>query len=293
MWVRKHQKINQRRRLPWKIILPSLLVIGLIILLKNVHLLTVKQETVSLQNVGCLDQSTAEQLANFKGQGFLLLNSSSVENAIKLKYRCIDAIKVAKHWPSSVDVSIIGRTPVLKFIPAIQASPPAELSVDSPIFKQLEQSSDSASISAQITPLITTTDYLNDIQPQGGALLSDDNGLLYAQDSGTNVPPVILLDPGIELGYRIDPSQIQEILQIIKKFTELSLPIHSLTVKESTAVVKSDNPVYLLFTLNPDISRELASLQLILRQNTIDSKSIESIDFRFDRPVVTNSPKKS
>lgn len=219
------------------------------------------------------------------------LDIHAVEAKLRSRYLCVNLVRVVKRWPAALDVTIIGRQPVLKFIPAWEASPPAELSVDSPIFKQLQESTAAASLSAQMASDMASTDYLADARPYGGPLLSDATGLFYAPDTGANVPTVILIEPALQVGSKIDQVKLQAILQITQKLKELALPIRSFTVKQSTAVLKSDNPVYLLFTLNSGISRELASLQLILRQNTIDSKLLESIDFRFDRPVVTNSSK--
>ena len=59
-----------------------------------------------------------------------------------------------------------------------------------------------------------------------------------------------------------------------------------------------DSEPRVTFALNKEISRQSASLQLILRQAKMnldpdkpDSRSVESVDLRFDRPVVVYSKK--
>ena len=47
-----------------------------------------------------------------------------------------------------------------------------------------------------------------------------------------------------------------------------------------------------IFLLDRDNQKELASLQLILQRNRIDLRSIESVDLRFDKPIVTFEKKK-
>lgn len=55
----------------------------------------------------------------------------------------------------------------------------------------------------------------------------------------------------------------------------------------SSYLVKFKEDGEAIFSLEKDFKKQIASLQAVLKQLTIEGKRISRIDFRFDKPVIT------
>lgn len=58
-------------------------------------------------------------------------------------------------------------------------------------------------------------------------------------------------------------------------------------VTESALLVRLSDGARILFSSQKEIGQQVASLQIILGQLTIEGKKVASIDFRYDVPVIT------
>lgn len=274
-------------------------IFGLLWLLVHLNPLQIKNQTLSLENVPCASESALKEAAHLQDQSILFVNSQVLQRTLEAKFLCINQVVVSKTSLNSIKLDVIGRQALLKVSSATEASPPAQFTDD--FISQLQEAS-SSSQSAVITPLEDQTDFFDTISSNHEELLVDATGLLFEQaTSQANLADVMIIHPPFKLGEKIDPSQVKEIEEIWAKLNELSLPITSFRMKDATVVIKSQNPEYLLFNLDGAVNRQLASLQLILKQITMDpggenssvgsTKPIQSIDFRFDKPVLVYASK--
>jgi hypothetical protein len=90
-------------------------------------------------------------------------------------------------------------------------------------------------------------------------------------------------------------AEAQKIKELRQKLKDLQIETTSVKITQGTYLLIVGNyqktlgnqkDLKLAFLLTGNHLQELASLQLILQRNKIDLKSIESIDLRFDKPIV-------
>lgn len=79
-----------------------------------------------------------------------------------------------------------------------------------------------------------------------------------------------------------DSSSIDSLL----KKNDLSA-ISVTTASDSAIFVTLDTGEQIIFSQSKDLNQQIASLQLIRRQLTIEGKRLGRVDFRFDNPIIT------
>jgi hypothetical protein len=130
------------------------------------------------------------------------------------------------------------------------------------------------------------------------SLVVDKKGVVFSQDGDTSLPFLFFPDPTIKLGSTLNAEMFSAITYLFQKTTEsLGSPFQA-KIENNNLLV--DTRPRIIFSLNgaqngwlqQDILRQVASLQLILHKAKIESKLMESVDLRFDRPVVIYSPVK-
>lgn len=61
----------------------------------------------------------------------------------------------------------------------------------------------------------------------------------------------------------------------------------TISASDSSTMVIIDGGEEVVFSQNKELLKQIASLQLIMRQLTIEGRRFKRIDFRFDNPVIT------
>lgn len=66
-----------------------------------------------------------------------------------------------------------------------------------------------------------------------------------------------------------------------------NIPFSEVILSDYSYLVKIQNNGQIMFSQDKDIVKQIASLQRILIQLTIDGKPFKSIDFRFSEPIIS------
>ena len=82
---------------------------------------------------------------------------------------------------------------------------------------------------------------------------------------------------------------INNIIKIFDKTKSLGIEIKQAWLRENILVTETIPKM--IFKLD-NVDSQLASLQLILSEAKIESKELEIIDLRFDKPVIKFAPEK-
>lgn len=266
-----------------KIIIAALL--GLItagfISLARSNLLAIKKVVVKLNNSPCASEDDIRKAVKLERQNISFTSQSSLEKKLKKDFLCIDNLKLYKHFPQDVELAIEGRKALLA-INLVEGPKPLELKIDS-----LEATPSSQS--AFFTRFTNLDSYF---ASEGASLVVDKGGLVFATTSaGSNLPEIFMVNIQLSLGQRISKETVTSVLEIIDKLKELQLSIDKAIVQRNYLIIKSGG-IKVFFNLEKNVDQTIASLQLLLQKSKIDSSSFESIDLRFDKPVVVYSKKK-
>jgi len=270
------------------------LIVGLLLFYRSTFLNATNQ-TFKVTNASCVDEDSLRSLLNLSSQKLILVNQNQIESKIKKGFICVQSVSVKKSFPNRVEVDVSGRVPIalLDFVPTPLTANLPDLSLD-----QIEATPSSQSA-------VVIKDPQADINQASGSakLLVDKEGIIYGQgaDGGT-LPEFLFSGDKLDVGEKIDVSLIDKSLQIISRLKTLSVnPAGEPLIYNDILRLDSSNYGRLYFSLSKDLNRELASLQLILVKVTMNSGSdlagvksrqVESIDLRFDKPVVVYTANK-
>ena len=78
---------------------------------------------------------------------------------------------------------------------------------------------------------------------------------------------------------------VKKVEKILKDNNVLFSQVHILS--DSSYGINIPNNGQIRFSSQKDITKQVASLQRILRELTIEGKQFKSIDFRFEEPIVS------
>jgi len=78
-----------------------------------------------------------------------------------------------------------------------------------------------------------------------------------------------------------------DINSVEKDLKDQNIPFSSVTVSSDFYLVSLQNNGQVMLSPDKDIKKEIASLQRILIQLTIEGKTFKSIDFRFAEPTIS------
>lgn len=234
-------------------------------------LFLVRDQSFKIDQASCVNADQLKKSISVVGQGIFTLDQNALEKKIKEKFDCVRSISIDKKYPSQVEIAVLGRQPSLVLIPY-----------------QLEVTS---SASSSAIEQIDTSKLEG--SKLGGPLLVDEQDQIYAKATDRlNLPNIVVLNQDLTLGKKLGEGIVNNILTILKRVKDLSLVPDKIFLSSNSLLIQSSNPGKLFFSLNSDVNRQLASLQLILQKSTIDSRLMESVDLRFNKPVVVYSAKK-
>lgn len=279
-----HERIQGKRKINqifsgikikiFLILLLLIIAIALLIVL-NTSTLIVKNVVVK-ESVSCVEADRISKDASFTNQNIVFIQESQIAKKFKEKYLCIEEVRTKKEYPNTLNLYLKEREKALK-IGLIKGSPYIKL----PDIKDSTPSSES-------TPLVI--DHSVNEASISGVYIADKNGFVFDVASVENDLPMIYL-VGFEtgLGRPVEKKIVNLSLQLINRLKELSIDYRTIKIMGDTVLVDGD--IKLTFSLNKDLNRQLASLQLILQKAKMNSKSMDKIDLRFDKPVVIYSKK--
>ncbi len=221
-----------------------------------------KIKSLSSSPVDCASSDDIRKVVNLLGVNFFLLDAEVISKKIKDKFFCIGYVNLKRSIPDKVTLELKGRSGVFNLIPYEAIS------------------SSDATPSAQV------------IATDSGFLV-DEEGVIFAKANfETRLQPILFSGETLSIGERLGGELISKISQVLETLKSLGIypfgaKIYSIPIESGS----SDNfsvgqKPQTTFKLNDSLDRQLASLQLILNQARIDTKEVEFIDLRFDKPVV-------
>lgn len=259
-----------------KKILASLLFIGIfLVLIWKLNILSVEKVMI-YSNAECVSEQDLKRELNIFGKNLLSLNQNRIKNDLAVKYLCIKDIDISYEFPRTIKVIVYGR----KFLTKVVS------------FPQINNLPDLESSTSSETALL---DWNFPSVSSEEAFIADNAGFIFTKKQPNFSLPTLLLTENLVLGKQMDKKFFNSLDQIFTKCLQLE-PMSgepNFIAKKYGNILQINTSVKLVFSLERDILRQLASLQLILQKAKIDGRIAQVIDLRFDKPIVEYQPKLS
>ncbi len=244
------------------------------------------------QPLSCLSSLQAENILA-KNTSLLFINKLKLTSELEKKFFCLTDLQIKRVLPDTLVLGAKERRPVL-IIEKLNF--PDNFDRGENLSKTIEASFSATIEATKEATLIKTTDFEVKSASFSAQLVLDSSGFAFLDNpQGLNLPKIAGFFPELELGRSIDSRIVKNSTEILEKLKEGQIEVKSAKITKSIYLLIVGNyqktlgnqkDLKLIFLLTGNHLQELASLQLILQRNRIDSKSIESIDLRFDKPIV-------
>lgn len=257
------------KKLPAFIIFFAVFLVITVVIFKF-DLFTIKQLDINLSGVDCADPAKLQSDLNLVGKNIFLADYETAAKSLQSKYYCIDEVLFDKQF-KTVKVTFNNRIPVAR-IGVYQKTQVWSLE------------------NMEATP--SSSAALLDWKIEGGGkmYLIDKNGLVFSEKD-ENYPRLYISDQTLKLGRQMDNQLFGNIALIFDKLTQMGIVGFDSKIDGIDLLINSQPKI--VFNLGGDLKRQIASLQLILQKAKIDSKTVEIIDLRFDKPVIMYTSKTS
>lgn len=231
----------------------------------------IKNVSFSQESFTCGVAEEVRAAVNLEGRNYFLIDLTEIENKIAQKFPCIAKIELKKTLPGKIKMVLHPRQSAA-IISLISAKSSLDLNL-----KEASVSTEAASLNFSVS---------------AGAVrfLADQSGFVFSQTSSLDNLPVIYLADEVSVGQVVKNNVVKkviELLELLKSFSNLPR-----TIKVINDQILVDGDVQIAISLKKDYYRQLASLQLILEKAKMNSKRMERIDLRFDKPIIIYSSNK-
>lgn len=255
-----------------KICLIVILVLGLGFWLFKSDLLAVREINVQFVKSFCQNEIEIRQQIKLDKQNWFTLNTSSLTDELLQKNHCLEQVDVKREWFNRVEIRLIGRTPEAVM----------QLVRITPGIAQLIDVESSASSQTAIL------DFSDQIQPEGDNYWVDRFGKIFMTEaSPSSLPKYFMIERELVVGKSLNSRLVLEGNRAVVQMNLLGLvPNWVKITNHDVFLAKMKDGLEVVIALDEDVLRQTASLQLILQKAKIDSKSINRVDLRFDKPVV-------
>lgn len=249
---------------------------------------------IEADNLTCTDR---DQVLNFVKKSdlkYFTFRKEDLEKSLKKKFFCIGKMDIQLNYPDRIKVKAFGREPVFILVPLntqFDTNPVVDLPDD---FKIATQSS----MAAQ--PLKVIDDFISGINEssESGKFLVDEEGVVFdSLNSQLSFPKLQIVGMDIKVGGKIEGDLIRKTREVSEGLKTMELPTDNMIILGNKLIINSKPRI--IFVLDKRLDYQIASLQLILAQAKMNSDpsrpgsdSIESIDLRFNKPVVVYSKTK-
>lgn len=224
------------------------------------RIFNIKQVFIERNNTDCVKAENIEKRLGLKGKNIFLVDKRSLLK-ILAGYPCIKDINLEKKFPSEVRVKVEGRSAFVNIAP-----------------KKIDEHLNILSLEA--TPSSQTA-LLNWAFPSlNQGFLADNEGVIFATGSDENLPAIFWPEENLKVGQKLDGSIFSKVKKVLESYPK------SKEVQLSTNILQIQMEEKVALSLQKDLDKQLASLQLILEKAKIENKPMETIDLRFDKPVV-------
>lgn len=288
-----HLRMRNGKEKKLKKILIIVVLIAAVFVFSFIGLETVKRSNVTnyqikTNNLTCTDNDQINQYLKTLTINYFSYKEDKFSQNLKKKFFCIGMVKTHLSYPDRLVLEIWGRKPMFA---AMQVSTSLELG---PVVALPDVMDIATGSTIEATPVKTLNQILSNLKQssESGVFLVDKEGIVFEQISGNVIFPMLkILGIKIETGSKIPDGVVEKAGVILNKLKEIEAPTDNIIIIGDRLVV--DSKPRIVFSLNKRIDYQTASLQLILSQAKINLDSsdkvgnnIESIDLRFDKPVV-------
>lgn len=234
--------------------------------------LNINQIDFEKNNIQCLNNQNLLSEIKIKGENILLINEQELSKKILLKYPCVKNIFFEKNLPGKIKIILNGRKG-MAIISNIKTS--NLISLD-----DLESTSSSqAALLDWSFPSLEKENFI-----------IDDEGLIFTQNSEKKLPVIYISEQILEIGKKIENINFNKVSLLFDKLSQMNIDVTQTKIIEHNLQINNNQKI--VFSLEKDILRQLVSLHLILDKAKIEGMIMESIDLRFEKPVVVYFTKK-
>lgn len=232
----------------------------------------VSKINIEINNATCIKEQNVLQEISPILKNIIFINAFEINNKILGRYPCVRQVDLKREFPKDIKLNVLGRNPLLR--------------IQSYVVPQLPLENLEATPSSRSALL----DWSFPKVQEDSIWIVDETGMVFNKDEKSELPLVFYPWENLQLGIRIDPGIIVKVNTVINKFSLLNLPIYRGKILNNDFLIESQYKMAI--SLSKDVPRQLASLQLILQEAKINKRIMETIDLRFDKPVIVYFPKK-
>lgn len=274
--TKRKLRLNKKKAFIFILILLIILIGVITFLLFKSSLLRIR--SVSFKNeVSCVTKEQIMTDLKLTSEMVFFLNESEKEKRLKERYLCLKKVIFYKDFPDKVEIELEERTPFL-------ALGKVELAAKIDLPDQVEATPSTEAAFYNI-------DFEVDESSSSAVFIVDKEGFIFDEYRGDKkIQFVYVSGVDLKLGKKVDGEAVDRIRLVLNKLSELSISFKKLKLIGNNFI--SDGDTKLIFAFDRDLNRQLASLQLINQKAKINSRSLERIDLRFERPVVIYTSKK-
>ncbi len=237
--------------------------------------LVIKSVDIETGNLSCLGNFSESDL-HLQGQNILLVNTQSLKTKLIAKFPCIEDITLTRESINKVKVNLAARTPLVYITNIAPESSPGA-GVDT-FLQGLSEATPSS------TTALIDWSFVN--SGQTGNLVADNGGWIFSQPDALNLPTLFTVDQDVQAGKQIKGNLLGDVDTVLNKLPGLGIMGDNLKMLGSGDNLFIGSNPKLAFSTQKDILRQLISLQLILQKAKIDEGTPETVDLRFDKPVI-------
>ncbi len=222
--------------------------------------------------LSCLSADQIGRETGLVGSNFWLEDRKKLLEQLSARHLCLKSASLTFIFPSTAVLKAVKREAALAVI-----SYSASISA-------AQESSPSAQLDLPWSQPST---------PAGEMLVSDSEGFIFEKSDRVQLP-VVYIPKELNIGSHLNPGQAEKVVTIFNKITQMvnDFPAAGTTLQRPVWAKIMDDSLLMdlhprvIFSLKKDILRQLASLQLILQKAKINIGGVETIDLRFDKPVI-------
>ncbi len=286
------KRVHKKRRLNFKFSKTQLVLPVIFLFLAAFYYIgffKVKSVDLEVNNLGCATSEQIVSTLNIKDRYFFLIEKSNLEKKLKSKYICVKDLKISNNLFGKAKVTVLEREAVA----SILVSYTKQIEEDTLKIEIPEGTSSTEEANRlKNRKVLTAVDYYLQNESTGSAkFLVDNEGKIFAETERSGIPLLTFYNLEAKLGSEISKDKIHSLVKIYNKLKELEISEPNIKIFEDLVII--DNKPRILISLSKgEIDNQLASLQLILQKAKIEFRSVESVDLRFNKPVVVFTPKK-
>lgn len=225
---------------------------------------------------------------------YFVFSNLDLEGKLKQKYLCIGKIDARISFPDKLTLKVIGRKAEFaasQIIIGQESNPEVNLPIDYQVATESSKAAETVKIIDQILKEVSESS-------NSSYFLIDSEGVIFDESYGSISFPVLkIVGEDLKVGGRVPGDLVGKVKELTRGLSNMEAPTDNIIIVGDKIII--DSKPRLIFSLNKRLDYQTTSLQLILAQAKMNSDSnlprsdnIESIDLRFNKPVVVYSKKK-